>query len=216
MLSCRYSGPGTVHYNRRLSSADRVVEIISHRGYESLPPLPLVPYAMSMATTVMYRALHDNERDIYTAYQDLRLCCDTLDALSQQWTSAIGVAKLAKRLWRYISSGALGEQPGSYNEHAPTGLDLSGGVVISPEISSTMVDQGRNEVASLERFPIPMPGTLQTNPALPQEQATESGNQSFQRQLIEAWPGIDTPYFQVDWAFHDLFDYRIPDVFQDP
>jgi hypothetical protein len=117
MLSCRYSGPGTTQYIRRLESADRVLEVISREGCEGLPPLPLVPYAMSMSTTVIYRALHDGTRDIDTAREDLYRCCDALDGLSQRWTSVRGVAKLAKRLCRLISDGTLN---GSRDAHRPT------------------------------------------------------------------------------------------------
>lgn len=117
MLSCRYNGPGTVQYIRRLKSADRVLAIVSREGCEGLPPLPLVPYAMSMSTTVIYRALHDGARDMIAAREDLQRCCNALDGLSQRWTSVRGVAKLAKRLHRLISDGTL---RGLQVAHRPT------------------------------------------------------------------------------------------------
>ncbi|CAI0652365.1 unnamed protein product, partial [Colletotrichum noveboracense] len=111
MLSCRYSGPGSPQYNRRLASAGGVLKIISKEGSDRLPPLPLVPYAVSMATTVIYRALRDGQRDPETACEDLSLCCKALDVLSERWTTVKGVARLAKRLLRFIQRSLREEQP---------------------------------------------------------------------------------------------------------
>jgi hypothetical protein len=126
MLSCRYSGPGTLQYIRRLASADRVREIVSHGGCDGLPPLPLVPYAMFMSTTVIYRALHDRVRDINMARQDLDQCCDALDGLSQRWTSVRGVTKLAKRLRRLISDGSLDSLRNAHQSSITTFNDTRG------------------------------------------------------------------------------------------
>ncbi|KAK2032531.1 hypothetical protein LX32DRAFT_555332, partial [Colletotrichum zoysiae] len=101
MLSCRYSGPGSVQYTRRLASADCVLNIITQETADGLPPLPLVPYAMSMSTTVIYRALRDGERLPERAYDDLEACSRNLETLSLVWSSARGVAKLVKRLRQY-------------------------------------------------------------------------------------------------------------------
>ncbi|BCS23927.1 fungal specific transcription factor domain-containing protein [Aspergillus puulaauensis] len=97
MLSCRYSGPRSPQYTRRLASADRIVHIITETGNEGLglPPLPLVPYAVSMATTVVYRAWRDKVRDLHSTYAGLCLCCEALEALSLVWTGARSVASLA-------------------------------------------------------------------------------------------------------------------------
>jgi hypothetical protein len=38
-------------------------------------------------------------------------------------------------------------------------------------------------------------------------------DQTFQRQLTEAWPGIDASDFQIDWAFQDWLDYESPSNF---
>ncbi|KAJ4144999.1 hypothetical protein LMH87_003864 [Akanthomyces muscarius] len=64
MLSCRFSGPGTVPYRRRLASADAILLIASEQGADALPPLPLIPYAVSLSTTMIYRALRDGQRQV--------------------------------------------------------------------------------------------------------------------------------------------------------
>lgn len=212
MLSCRYSGPGSVPYNRRLASADRILDIISHGGHESLPPLPLVPYAMSMSTTMIYRALRDGQRDMDAAHKDLCLCCDALDALSQRWTSAKGVARLAKHLLGVLAkSGGL-----NGNDHARRSSKPDAGTLTAAaDRSSIMINQRNNEAATMAGVVPPKPVSVQAERALQEEQALAS-NQNFQSQLREAWPGIHASYSQLDTAFHDLFDYGMPNVFRDP
>jgi hypothetical protein len=97
-----------------------VREIVSHAGCDGLPPLPLVPYAMSMSTTVIYRALHDRVRYINTTREDLDQCCDALDGLSQRWTSVRGVTELAKRLRRLISDGSIDSLRGVHQSSITT------------------------------------------------------------------------------------------------
>ncbi|KAK7426445.1 hypothetical protein QQZ08_007040 [Neonectria magnoliae] len=205
MLSCRYSGPGSIQYNRRLASADRIINIVLHVGHERLPPLPLVPYAMSMSTTIIYRALRDEQRDVYSACKDLQFCCDALDLFSQQWTSAKCVAKLAKRLWRVLTkSGALNSRAQSTSEEA---------VPMEAEAAWVIAD-GRSSMEASG-------GTLdKTTPVQRGQGATQqvpSDNyQDSEVQLTQSWPGMDASYFQLDRAFHDLFDYSMPNILRDP
>ncbi|KAE8841247.1 hypothetical protein HRS9122_05373 [Pyrenophora teres f. teres] len=37
MLSCRYSGPGTIQYSRRFTSAHRVLDLVSNEGIDAFP-----------------------------------------------------------------------------------------------------------------------------------------------------------------------------------
>jgi hypothetical protein len=219
MLSCRYSGPGSVHYNRRLSSADRILQIISNGGHESLPPLPLVPYAMSMSTTVIYRALRDDQRDIDTAYMHLSVCCDALDDLSQRWTSATGVARLAskltKRLWTLTKNGATNRSSSMSNglsriNHLPS-------TETSTDDVQPCVGLGQRVSHSHEpaRTSIGVQETMHANMGVHTAHLSHN-SQDFQRQLIEAFPETDVSFFHIDRAFHDLFDYGMPHIFRDP
>ena len=119
MLSCRFSGPGTTPYNRRLASADRILQIVHQERHDNLPPLPLVPYAMAMSTTMIYRALRDGQREIVSACNDLRMCCDALNSLSRRWTVVRGVAKLANRLWKVLSVSFSAQQAADTNGQVP-------------------------------------------------------------------------------------------------
>lgn len=210
MLSCRSGGPGTVQYIRRDKSAKRVLDIVSQEGCDNLPPLPLVPYALSMATTVIVRSsLLDRERDTSTTCEHLRRCCEALDILSQRWTSAKGVAKLAHRLWKLIRSRAPPNAcPGE--RRVGSTIEDDAGTSIDGCSPLTQSRRGHNLVSNV---------TLQHNPAsigghvMPEETQIPYLDQTFQRQLTEAWPGIDASDFQIDWAFQDWFDYESPSNF---
>ncbi|KAH8171530.1 fungal specific transcription factor [Sarocladium implicatum] len=201
MLSCRYSGPGSKPYIRRLVSADRILEIVSKGGHEALPPLPLVPYAMSMSTTMIYRAFRDGQRDLKRALQDMELCCGALDALSRNWTSAKGVARLARRLWRLLSSSEKGQTK-----------DVA---AMPPPTPHTIRDAESNSVMSSSPAPITRQGTAMSSTTAMTPSQVYPDPHSFDGQLPQAW-GSGTSYTQLDTAFHDLFDYGMPNVFRDP
>lgn len=89
MLSCRGALPGTAAYRRQLTCADRVHELTAHGKHISLPPLPLIPYAVGLSMTAAYRALKDSQSDTWQlAYRGFRNRCETLEALSKRWWSA--------------------------------------------------------------------------------------------------------------------------------
>ena len=211
MLSCRFSGPGSVQYRRRLASADRILKIISNGGQEHLPPLPLVPYAMSMSTTIIYRALRDGQRSVEVACKDLRLCCDALNALGSLWTSARDIAKLATRLWRDLVASSLPPKQRNIDEHAngrvwedTQSSRLKSWGVQPPEIDSESVN---DEVDSHE-IAVEAPGLFQAHQASIGEQGLGE-NQNLQ------YAGPSDVYTQLDMAVFDMFDYGIPNVFQD-
>jgi len=215
MLSCRYSGPNSAPYNRRLESAIIILDIIFHGGYENLPPLPLIPYAMSMSTTMLYRALRDGQRDIITGTKDLRQCCAALDALGRRWTSVNGVAKLAKQLLRVLdqSKFQLG-QSGNISALQESSSRSDEGTVTGNHGSFGITVEHRKSECSTNVNPIvtAISDQIQTNRSLHKEQASVD-NTNFQKQQTEYGPGTYASYFEIDRAFHELFDCGMPNVF---
>ncbi|RMJ18412.1 hypothetical protein BHE90_001267 [Fusarium euwallaceae] len=210
MLSCRHSGPENIHYTRRLASADRILEMLAHGQHEALPPLPLVPYAMAMATTVIYRALRDRVRDIDASSRDLSLCCEALDTLGQSWTTAQGVAKLAHRLMSSSNLGSIRQRV-----EAPARSDSTTSTGPTDERSLITTHPPINQSVGTEEVVIPTPVSL------PSEQGFHGDHTSdnppyLSEQLIEPWVGFDASQFQLQMAFDDLFSHGISDVFRDP
>ena len=69
---------------------------------EELPPIPLVPYSISLALTVAYRQLRDQttSTDLEQVKRNLEVRCALLEGLSKRWWSADAMAKLGRRALR--------------------------------------------------------------------------------------------------------------------
>ncbi|KAK5234413.1 hypothetical protein LTR47_004446 [Exophiala xenobiotica] len=107
ILSCRAGGPTTTSYARRISAADRIQSLVADGRHSSIPPIPLVPYAVGLSLTVVYRALRDNANiDLGRAQADLATRCETLEALSSYWWTADAMARLGRKALKSL------QQPG--------------------------------------------------------------------------------------------------------
>ncbi|KAL4864772.1 hypothetical protein BDV12DRAFT_188663 [Aspergillus spectabilis] len=109
MLTSRYSGSQSIQYNRRLKSAYTILDIFVQTSYDSFCPLPLVPYAISMSTTVIYGSWCDSERGNNETYEDLGLCCNAPEGLGRLWPSARAVAMLATNLRNPMKTESTGQ-----------------------------------------------------------------------------------------------------------
>lgn len=212
MLSCRHSGPESAQYERRLKSADSILSTVSHGKHEILPPLPLVPYAVAMATTVVYRALRDKRRDVESASRDLLLFCDSLDGLSDRWTSAKGVARLASRLLGFRTISNSMRQLHTTNE--PVGSDpTSDSRSITDDRTQSQARYRANESVQSETA-IHTPITFQASMHLREDQVTH--HHDTQEYTDEQYPEDNISYLDLNNAFDDLFHHGISDVFRDP
>lgn len=207
VLSCRFSGPGTAHYARRLVSSDRILALVGHGGYESLPPLPLIPYAMSMSMTVLYRAFRDGERDAASTTADLRHCYDALKGLSQHWTSVRGLSRMTKRLLKHLTTQKRDRNSGSTTV-------LNHGMVLKANGTSVPVGESSEQSFSITNTspaqqaipPAYMNGSLvpRMSPDETQCQVTDL-----------SWSDMDISSFPFDWTINDMFDFGMPNIFRD-
>lgn len=87
----------TPSYTRQSLSAVRVISMLSQEATDNLPPLPIIPYALSMALTVAYRSFRQSKlqkvRD--RAEEDIKTCCRVLEGFRDQWWSARAIADIA-------------------------------------------------------------------------------------------------------------------------
>ena len=105
ILACRAGDATTISYQRRASAAARIQEIATARDTDlHIPPLPLVPYAVSLSLTVAYRLLRDSRSaaDERSAKADLTCRCEVLEKLSARWSSAAAMAKLGRKALRSL------------------------------------------------------------------------------------------------------------------
>lgn len=180
---------------------------MAHGGYELHPPLPLVPYAMSMSTTVIYRAFRDQERDLETTIRDLSLCCDALNGLSKIWTSVKAVSKMAKGLLEYTKSSETGQDTVTaypFTDVPRTVFKANG----TTTVAGYRVTEGSMIGASVPTPPL----SVTSGMPLPMQ----SSNVNVSGQMIGSFPGNSGLGVQLGWDFHDMFDYGMPNVFRDP
>ncbi|KAJ9649482.1 hypothetical protein H2199_000257 [Coniosporium tulheliwenetii] len=132
MASCNYRSihdpvRSTPSYIRQSLSAVRVISILSSESPEYLPPLPIIPYALSLAMSVAYRQFRQSKLQVHKnrAKEDLNTCCVLLNRLRTAWWSAgamadLGTAALAKadkasrtKITKRTSAPASAHQPGA-------------------------------------------------------------------------------------------------------
>jgi hypothetical protein len=143
---------------------------------------------------MVYRAFRDGQCEPQAAYDDLKRCCTTLDVLSQRWTSAKGIARLARRLLKVFSYSAEG---------APRPPRLTRSILLTPENQpSDPPAQCRTQST-----------TADAASHLPQDSPHIVYAPLFDAAVQPG--GLDASCNQLDLAFNELFDYGIPNVFRD-
>ncbi|KAF1987222.1 hypothetical protein K402DRAFT_429348 [Aulographum hederae CBS 113979] len=96
--SVRSSVRRTSSYDRQSLSAVRVIQILTKECPTDLPPLPVVPYALSLSMSVAYRQIRQSKLHVHRARakDDLKVCCDLLEKMKPIWWSAGVIAELGR------------------------------------------------------------------------------------------------------------------------
>ncbi|KAF2033604.1 hypothetical protein EK21DRAFT_58084 [Setomelanomma holmii] len=103
-------------YVRQSLSATRVIHLLNAEPPEMLPPLPIVPYALGVALSVVYRHFRSRRLKVHVnrATEELKQCVRLLDRLRNSWWSAGTVADLG----RAVLSNAAGRNTNAANTPA--------------------------------------------------------------------------------------------------
>lgn len=74
----------------------RVISILQNESPNDLPPLPIIPYALSTAMSVAYRQFRQSKLLSHRnrGKEDLKTCCALLNRLRTSWWSAGAMADL--------------------------------------------------------------------------------------------------------------------------
>ncbi|KAF2761016.1 hypothetical protein EJ05DRAFT_435380 [Pseudovirgaria hyperparasitica] len=88
----------TPSYTRQSLSAVRVVSILKDESPDNLPPLPIIPYALSLAASTAYRRFRQSKLQTHKSRgkEDLKRCCELLNKLRISFWSAGATADLGK------------------------------------------------------------------------------------------------------------------------
>lgn len=98
----------TASYSRQSLSALQIISYTAADNRKDLHPIPLVPYAISLALSVVYRRLRQSKlsHQQESAERDFRACCKTLRTMGRWWWSADVMAALASRVLDEVDKAA--------------------------------------------------------------------------------------------------------------
>ncbi|KAL4746779.1 hypothetical protein BDW72DRAFT_184181 [Aspergillus terricola var. indicus] len=108
ILSCRYRSSQQISgsrpsYTRQGLAAVRINSLVASECAQGLPPLPVIPYAVSLSMGVSYQELRSSKLITHfnRARASLEACCNMLEELVS-WCSAEAMARLGRKALRQI------------------------------------------------------------------------------------------------------------------
>ena len=118
MVSCRVRlqagrSLGSHLYLRRSLSATTICSMLGHTGLEDVAPLPIVPYAVSLAQLVAYQQMRQSKREARRAIarEQLEQCQKRLESMGPVWWSAREMAEIGKRVLTQLAHKNPTQQP---------------------------------------------------------------------------------------------------------
>jgi hypothetical protein len=199
---------------------------------EHIPPLPLVPYAVSLSLTVAYRVIRDrnfssSDPDAISARANLTTRCEILETLSKRYWPADAMAKLGRKALASLSKPGVADQkssliiarqldnvvaPCKHQGPGPAGTrpaDLPVGSNALHVLSSAAAQYGEESVnGDLNANAVPLIGLEETVSGI-YDQGMGSANTSANNYTPESFHNLDT-------LFDDFFDLSMPTFFEDP
>ena len=109
IVACRADNTATASYARQALAALRIQTLMTVEHATDLAPLPVVPYAVSLALSVAYRQWRKAEipSRVRTAMSNLRICTEILERLSETWYSASPMASLGRKVLQRSGQGKI-------------------------------------------------------------------------------------------------------------
>ncbi|KAF7586474.1 hypothetical protein BBP40_008807 [Aspergillus hancockii] len=109
ILSCRHKLSGCPDgskpsYIRQGLSAIRIHSIVATECSQYLPPIPIVPYALTLSMGVSYQQFRSSQliTHLDQAKAGLEACCTLLEELGISWYSAEAMARLGRKALHQI------------------------------------------------------------------------------------------------------------------
>jgi hypothetical protein len=225
ILACRAGDATTLSYQRRATAAARIQEIVTARDTDlHIPPLPLVPYAVSLSLTVAYRLLRDSKStaEVRSAKADLSCRCEVLEKLSARWGSAAAMAKLGRKALKSIERPFIDDiaQVTSMMEEAVAPCKP-----LANQIQAVGVDSKTSEQTGLDVLSSAAEAHANTNQQRrPSTSITIDAtydpnvtNGQLNETSVEPALGQEVRNFDdLDALFGDFVDLSMPTFFQDP
>ena len=225
ILACRAGDATTLSYQRRAIAATRIQQIVTARDTDlHIPPLPLVPYAVSLSLTVAYRLLRDSKSaaDQRSAKDDLTCRCEVLEKLSARWKSAAAMAKLGRKALRSLQP-PFGDDPAKVTnlmEEAvspckPLASRTHAAGVKSKTVKQTGLDvlSSAAEAHANTNQPRRLSSSVTADPTY---DLSVANGEIHENPIEPAFNQSVSNFDDLDALFGDFVDLSMPTLFQDP
>ncbi|KAJ5757833.1 uncharacterized protein N7511_006527 [Penicillium nucicola] len=219
ILSCRHKVAENIDGTRLSTvrqglSAVRIHSIVASECADDLPPLPIVPYSITLSMGVSYRQLRSSRliTHLDRAKASLEACCSLLENLSPYWYSAEAMGRLGHKALHQIEGHP---QPSTRDTMHQRQLESAR----KPITDVTTVEQGLEPM----KF---MPGSVEHNQArahqptydLPVDPPVpETSIDTLQPRLSELdASSMQDGFADIDMLFGEFLDLSLPTNFWDP
>ncbi|KAL4927430.1 transcription factor domain-containing protein [Aspergillus undulatus] len=221
ILSCRYrpsqrSGGVEPSFTRQGLAAVRINSLVSSECAQGLPPLPIVPYAVSLSMGVSYQQFRSSKLITHfdRAKASLEACCVMLQALGVYWYSAEAMARLGRKALREIdgtiaanSQPNRGSQPSTIMNRGSESLNSKIPGITNAEMSVDGIPTAPYTIAAHQSSEHTQDGMIGEQPAMPLVDEQQDGGQD----LTDG-----DGFADIDMLFDDFLDLSLPTNFWDP
>jgi len=199
-------------YVRQGLAAVRINSIVASECSQDLPPLPVVPYALSLSMGVSYQQFRSSKLITHfdRAKRGLEACCTLLEGLGTYWYSAEAMARLGRKALHHIE----GLKPETRGHGFESEKQTSAG-----RVSDTAVSASAPGMAWPSYH---QPNDLASDEVAPREDLATTSAQDLSAlgSLDPSVGGPDLPgddsFADIDMLFGDFLDLSLPTNFWDP
>ncbi|TLD37211.1 fungal specific transcription factor [Venturia nashicola] len=186
--------PSSPSYVRKGLSTVRVIQVLAEESLDNLPPLPVLPWALSLAVSNAYRQLRQSRVPTHRSRAKLELqkCCELLERLRTTWWSAGRMADLGRAALKKASKASSSmSTPSAQQDKNAMPAAAMGLIASSLNSSVDAASPGQQQpLASRENGTIPMSSLLPesvVSPAL-----------RFETTVSPDWLNFDTAFENFD------------------
>lgn len=200
-------------YVRQGLAAVRINSIVASECSQDLPPLPVVPYALSLSMGVSYQQFRSSKLITHfdRAKRGLEACCALLESLGTYWYSAEAMARLGRKALHYIE----GLKPETRGHGFESEKQTSAGKVSNSTVSASAPAMAW----SFYHHPNDL---VSSGEVVPREDLATASAQELSAlgSLEPSVGGPDVPgydsFADIDMLFGDFLDLSLPTNFWDP
>jgi hypothetical protein len=192
--------PSSPSYVRKGLSTVRVIQVLGEESPNNLPPLPVIPWALSLAVANAYRQFRQSRVPTHRnrAKMELQKCCDLLEKMRPTWWSAGRMADLGRAA---LNKASKATAVATTYDNSQKDTQLLRNTSPRPNISSldrtTNIENSTQEQAFADQGS----GTIQASNPFPEATMSTPTGQS---PALDFDPSVSPDWLNFDTAFENF------------